>query len=368
MLIGLAQSRFNMNTPYVLILAGGSGERFWPLSRSYRPKHLLRLLSDKTLLEETVERLEGFVPQDRVIILTSSAQIEEIRSLLPGVPTENIVAEPAKRDTAPAVALGVGLVARLDPQATMIMLPADHIIQDRAGFIADLRLAAEAAQSTGAIVTLGIPPTWACPGFGYIEEGESTDLAGHDLPVGKLRHVVRFREKPNAELAETFFNSGNFRWNAGIFIWTIPSILCELQRHQIQLAQFVADLRTTTDIQALLDSVFPGLPKISIDYAVMEQASSVLAVRAGFDWDDVGSWTALTKYLPADSDSNHGNTTIFQKDSSHNLVFSENGLPIALVGVNDLIVVQAKDAILICNRHDAQDIKAIIPLLPPELT
>jgi len=352
--------------PYILILAGGSGERFWPLSRSTKPKHLLCLLSGKTLLEETLERLEPMAPADHIFILTNQVQAPIIRELLPNVPEANIIAEPAKRDTAPAVALGVGLIARKDHQATMVMLPADHIIQNRETFLDDLRLAVAAARENHAIVTLGIPPTWACPGFGYIEEGEPRKVPAEfeHLPTGKLKDVARFREKPNQELAESFLNSGNYKWNAGMFVWTVPVILSEFQRQEPRLADFITQLSNSQDPESMIAEVFPNLPKTSVDYAVMERASRVLEVQAGFDWDDVGSWTALTKYLPADADSNHANTTVIAKDASHNLVFSEEKLPVALVGVSDLIVVQAKDAILICSRHDAEAIKAIIPELP----
>ncbi len=355
--------------PYILILAGGSGERFWPLSRTTRPKHLLRLLSNKTLLEATLERLTALVPADHVFILTNAVQAPIIRELLPQMPSENIIAEPAKRDTAPAVALGVGLISRRDHQATMVMLPADHIIPDSAAFVEDLRLAIAAARNASAIVTLGIPPTWACPGFGYIEEGAPAPLPQgfENAQPGKLRHVTRFREKPNAELAETFIKSGNFKWNAGMFVWTVPMILGELERHEPLLAEFVTRVARADDPDAVIAQTFPSLPKISVDYAVMERATHVLEVQAGFAWDDVGSWTALNKYLPGDDRENHANTTLYSRESTHNMVFSEEGIPIALVGVNDLIVVQTKDALLICNRHDAEDIKAIIPQLPDAL-
>lgn len=352
--------------PYILILAGGSGERFWPLSRATKPKHLLRLLSGKTLLEETMERLAPMAPPDHIFILTNQVQAPIIRDLLPAVPEENIIAEPAKRDTAPAVALGVALISRKDHQATMVMLPADHIIQNRDTFLDDLRLAVAAARQNHAIVTLGIPPTWACPGFGYIEEGEARETPPEfaSFPSGKLRDVARFREKPNAELAETFLSQGNYKWNAGMFVWTVPVILSEFQRQEPRLADFITQLSGSPDPDAMIAKHFPELPKISVDYAVMERATRVLEVQAGFDWDDVGSWTALTKYLPADAEANHSNTTVIAQDATHNLVFSEEKLPVALVGVNDLIVVQAKDAIMICSRHDAEAIKAIIPKLP----
>src|SRR5689334_12826840 len=195
------------NSIYALILAGGSGERFWPLSRRNRPKQLLRLVSERTLLEETVARLDGLVPAERILILTNVEQEKAVRDLLKGFPKENIVAEPAKRDTAAAIALGVGWVALRDHFATMVVLPADHVISNRDAFRETIEVAAEAAQQTGSLVTIGIKPTWACPGFGYIEQGAPLPNRQKSPAVHR---VIRFREKPNADLAESFLRKGNF--------------------------------------------------------------------------------------------------------------------------------------------------------------
>jgi mannose-1-phosphate guanylyltransferase len=354
------------NSLYVLILAGGSGERFWPLSRRSRPKQLLSLLSKETLLEATLRRLEGFVPPERVLILTNADQEAGVREIARGLPAENIVAEPAKRDTAAAIALGVGWIAARAPNATMIVLPADHLIRDTEGFQRTLRTAVAAAQRTGDLVTIGIKPTWACPGFGYIETGPLRPMADAS-PGPPVFSVARFREKPSAELAEAFFSQGNFRWNAGMFIWTIRSILSAFERHAHPLADFVNKLHGNTDFVTLLREVFPTLPKISIDYAVMEKAGHVLVVEADFDWDDVGSWTAIAKYLPAAGAGNRSNTAVQTLDADNNIVFSTQPQLIALLGVHDLIVVQTADALLICNRYEAERIKQVVALVPPEL-
>src|SRR6266487_4617644 len=226
-------SHFASNMPnpiYALILAGGSGERFWPLSRRARPKQLLRLVSEKTLLEETLARLEGLVPYERILILTNTEQESAVRKLLGSFPKENIIAEPTKRDTAAAVALGTGWVVARDHAATMLVLPADHVISNRAAFQETLALAADTAEETGELVTIGIKPTWACPGFGYIEQGEPVRLRnGSDK--GSIHRVRCFREKPNPDLAESFLRKGNFRWNAGMFVWSVPTVLSEFNRH-----------------------------------------------------------------------------------------------------------------------------------------
>lgn len=347
---------------YVLILAGGSGERFWPCSRRARPKQLLRLFSERTMLEETIARLGDAVPPERVFILTNSEQEAAVRSVCPQLPPDNIVAEPAKRDTAPAVALGVGLVLRRDPHAVMAVLPADHLIKDADAFRRDLLAGARAAAQSGALLTIGIKPTWACPGFGYIEQGRRTKA---DEPA--IYEVRRFREKPDAALAESFLRQGNFRWNAGMFIWSIPAIMGELTKHAPELAAFVSRMRTAPDLAALLASDFPTLPKISVDYAIMENASRVLELEAGFDWDDVGSWVAVSKYLDPHDAGNASNCPLTLHEAAHNIVFSGRRKHVALAGVQDLIVIDTDDALLVCHRSEAEKIKKLVPQVPAEL-
>ena len=349
---------------YALILAGGSGERFWPLSRKSKPKQLLALFSDQTLLENTVTRLKGLVEPKNILILTNQDQEVAVRELMPELPAENIVAEPAKRDTAAAIALGVGWVSKRDRTATMIVLPADHLIQDTAGFQKTLKTAAAAAEESGNLVTIGIKPTWPCPGFGYIEQGDKITKATKE--GADVYEVVRFREKPNAALAETFLKQGNFRWNAGMFIWTIPSILSALHRYTPELGMFVEKVHECSDLTALLKKHFGGLPKISIDYAIMEKAHALM-VEATFDWDDVGGWAAAAKYWKQDDHGNIGNAVMTTHESLNNIVYTTEKTHIALMGVRDLIVVQTGDSILIASRHDAENIKKLVGKIPPEL-
>jgi mannose-1-phosphate guanylyltransferase len=351
---------------YVLVLAGGSGERFWPLSRKSRPKQLLALFGKETLLESTLRRLDGIVPPQNILILTNAEQEAGVRKLAKSLPAENIVAEPAKRDTAAAIALGVGWIAARDANATMVVLPADHLIQDAIGFQKTLRTAVTAARQTGELVTIGIQPTWACPGFGYIEMGHAVSMReSNDGPA--VHEVVRFREKPNAELAEQFLRQGNFRWNAGMFIWTISAILSALRRHAPELAAFVSRLHAGENFSKLLLEQFSQLPKISIDYAVMEKAARVLMVESAFDWDDIGSWTAIAKYLPEQSPTNVANADLTVVESHNNLVYSTSKRRVALLGVSDLIIVETADALLVCNRHEAEKIKHLVAKVPTEL-
>lgn len=350
---------------YALILAGGSGQRFWPISRDSLPKQLLKLFGDKTLLEMTVDRLDGLVPTENIVILTNKQQEAAVRKLLPQLPKENIIAEPEKRDTAPAIALGVGWVVARDPTATMMVLPADHLIKDQKEFHRVLTNAAKAAEVGSSLVTIGIKPTWACPSYGYVERGRRASLPGVDDQA--VYEVERFREKPNPDLAEHFINQGTFTWNAGMFIWTIPAIFSELSRHCPALADFVSELRNSKDFSATVSKQFGKLPKLSIDYALMERASRVLNIEATFDWDDVGNWTSVGRYLTNDEHGNQHNCAFSQLDSSSNLVFSQTGQHIALLGVQDLIIVSAKDALLITSRSHAESIKKLADQLPKEL-
>ncbi|MDQ6626285.1 MAG: sugar phosphate nucleotidyltransferase, partial [Verrucomicrobiota bacterium] len=296
-------------------------------------------------------------------ILTNVEQEAAVRELLPEFPRENIVAEPAKRDTAAAIALGVGWVAARDHMATMVVLPADHVIKDTGAFQETLRAAAAAAQTGGALVTIGIKPTWACPGFGYIEQGKRIE----SLDTGVVHHVVRFREKPNVDLAETFIRQGNFRWNAGMFVWTVPSVLSEFNRHTPELAHFISKVSTRETFQQTLAENFSELPKISFDYAIMEKADRVLMVEATFDWDDVGGWQAMAAYFAKDDDGNATKSPVTAIDSTDNIVFADDGSKIALLGVHNLIIVRTGDALLVCDRHEAEKIKTLIGKLPAEL-
>ncbi len=359
-----------MPTPentYALILAGGSGTRFWPLSRDSRPKQLLDLFGTGTLLEHAVRRLEGLVPVENILILTNRKQVDAVRENASMIPAENVFAEPAKRDTAPAVALGIGLVAARNPEAVMMVLPADQLIQDASAFQSVMRDALATAESAEGLVTIGIHPTWPCPSYGYIERGERSSISGLDCENPPFE-VKCFREKPNPELAEQFLRQGGFSWNAGMFVWSLPVVIQQLASHAPELAHFISELRRSKDIPATVAAQFPELPARSIDYALMENADRVLNIEATFDWDDVGSWISVAKYLDKYGSENRANEAITELDSENNIVFNARpGSRVALLGVDDLIVVQTEDALLIANRHQADAIKNLSGLLPEEL-
>ena len=267
-------------------MAGGSGERFWPMSRQSTPKHLLRLLDEKTLLETTVLRLGSLIPIENTFILTNAAQLEATRAALPFLPSKNIIAEPCKRDTAPACALATAIARALDPDAVCIVLPADAMIHNVSRFCDQLGDAVDEASSSGAIVTLGIPPTFPATGYGYLEAGAARTSGTRGSSIHTLQ---RFVEKPDLEQATQYLNKGTFYWNAGIFVWKTSAFLDEARRQLPPLADFIEAMKSEADLPALLSERFASLPKISVDYAIMENARNVATVIADFDWDDVGA-------------------------------------------------------------------------------
>jgi mannose-1-phosphate guanylyltransferase len=350
---------------FACIMAGGSGERFWPMSRAQTPKHLLKLFSDRTLLEETVRRIGSVVPAQNIFVLTNAVQLPGTRAALAGlIPEAQIIAEPAKRDTAPAAALATALVrARGGENATLALLPADAFIKDTAIFAQQLATALPRAAETGAILTIAIKPDHAATGFGYLEMGEERVKGAG----GQVRAVKRFVEKPDLATAERYVASGDFAWNAGMFFWRVSTFLEEAQCNAPELAAFVREYpKGTAEGEKFMAERFPVLPKISVDYAIMEKARNVETLLAQFDWDDVGLWTAVPKHLPNDAAGNASRGQMVAIDSTNNITVS-NGRMIALCGVKDLVVVETADAVLVCHKDAVQEIKKICGKLPKEL-
>jgi mannose-1-phosphate guanylyltransferase len=348
---------------FACVMAGGSGERFWPMSRAKTPKHLLKLLSERTLVEETVRRIGAVVPKENIFVLTNEVQLPGTRAALQGlVPAEQIIAEPAKRDTAPAAALATALVrARGGEDATLALLPADAFIADADGFGRQLGAALPRAASSNAILTIAIKPDHAATGFGYLEMGDERARGA----TGVIREVKRFVEKPDAATAQRYVESGHYAWNAGMFFWRVGTFLGEAERNSPELAKFIREF-PTGNFSGYLAQHFPTLPKISVDYAIMEKARAVETLLAEFDWDDVGLWTALPKHLKTDTAANASRGPVFVAGASNNIAIS-NGRTIALCGVKDLVVVETADAVLVCHRDAVQDIKKIVQQLPKEL-
>lgn len=364
---------------YACIMAGGSGERFWPMSRQRSPKQLTKLFGDSTLIEDTVRRLEGVVRRENIFVLTNQVQLDATRAALPMLEPDQIVAEPAKRDTAPAAALAVALVRSRDPKGVMALLSSDALIH--AGERCGQQIGAALAQATksNALLTFGIPPNFASTGFGYLETG---DEVGRGAEGSVFRRVKRFVEKPDAATAQHYVESKRFLWNAGMFVWRTELFLAEAERHAPGLAKFIREFPAAhpaagtgqkvspgvrTAAQLYIEERFPTLePKVSLDYAIMEKAAAVETVIADFDWDDVGLWTALPKHIPPDPSGNTIRGAAVAVAATNNIVVS-NGRMIALCGVKDLVVVETADAVLVCHRDAVQNIKQVVQHLPKEL-
>jgi mannose-1-phosphate guanylyltransferase len=347
---------------YVVILAGGSGTRFWPLSRTKTPKQLMSVFGGRSMLQRTVERVLPLRPSG-IIVVTNALQAEETsRQLaeLGSCPIE-VVEEPVGRNTAPAIALAAAVIARRDPDATMLVLPADHYIRDEVEF-RRIAVRAAAAASGGALVTLGIEPTRPETGYGYIEAGPSTD-GGGACPV------KRFVEKPDLARALEFLDAGNFYWNSGMFIWKVGAIRDELARLMPDLAAAMESLSPAATRDPLLlkqevARIYGEIGSESIDYGVMERAARVLVIPASFGWSDVGSWSALPEVIDAGVDGNVAINVgeLICHDARESLVYG-NGKVAALVGVEGVIVVDTADALLVCHRDRAQDVKKIVEKL-----
>jgi mannose-1-phosphate guanylyltransferase len=346
---------------YAIIMAGGGGERFWPMSRMRTPKQLLALVSKRTLIEETVARIEPLFSRRNILVITNSQQAQKIGALLPQLPRRNIIAEPMRRDTAAAVALAATIVGERDPSATMAVLPADHVIREPERYRQVLSDCLALAQREKALVTIGIHPHEPNTGYGYIEVG-ARKTTGTRTNFFRAR---RFVEKPDLSTAKRYLASGKYRWNAGMFVWSFEAIREGLQRHMPEVTAQIARLRPWVDTArfgSALRKIYPGLPRISIDFGLMEKASNVVVADGKFAWDDVGSWVALENHLPRGTEGNVARGRLMTLRSHNNIIIGNKKL-IATLGVRDLIIVQTDDATLVCHRDEAQKIKELVAAL-----
>ena len=345
---------------YAVILAGGRGERFWPLSTSHRPKQLLSLVSRKSLLAEAVDRLQGLIPPERVFVITTRDLVAASREAAPRLPPGHIVGEPVGRDTAAAVAVGAGLVQARRRDGVFCVLTADHVIGDVPVFQRTLAAGLAQAAEHEALITIGIPPVEPNTGYGYIDAGEG---AGARDGVEFLK-VRRFVEKPDLATAKQYCAAGHFYWNSGMFVWSVGSLEAAFRTHRPALAGLSGRVSSAppAELDAVLDREYGVLEKISIDYALMEKAGNIIMAKSKFAWDDVGSWTALTSHLPKDPAANAVAGTCEVLDAESNVVISQDRLT-ALIGVKDLVVVQAEGVTLICPKDRAQDVKKLVEKL-----
>lgn len=348
---------------YAVILAGGYGERFWPASTAARPKQLLSLLGDRTMLEMAVDRLDGLIPPERVLVLTSADLVEATAEAAPSLAAENIIGEPMRRDTAAAVALAAAVVKARDSQGVFCILTADHVMGDLGRFRATLREGLELASTEHVLITIGITPRHPATGYGYIEAVTAHD-GTTDGPDGEIefRRVERFVEKPDRATAERYVASGDFWWNSGMFMWSADSVRAAFVAHRPELAAFIDEMVPTVDTSGFanaLEAGFEPLEKISIDYALMERADNIVMAVGTFAWDDVGSWPAVGNHLETDDAGNAFMGELETLDASSNVVISEGRLT-ALIGVDDLVVVHTDRATLICPKDRAEEVKKLV--------
>jgi mannose-1-phosphate guanylyltransferase len=349
---------------YAVILAGGSGKRLWPLSRQARPKQLLDITcTERPLLLETFERLEPLVAPEDIYVITAQRYVESTRRELASVPSSNIITEPEGRGSAPAIGLAALHLWHRDPDAVMVCLPADHHIAEPDRF-RDALLAAEQVAQDGHLVTLGIRPTYAHTGYGYIEIGEELRQAG-GFPVHAVR---RFTEKPDEQSARIFVAGGRHLWNSGMFLWKASTILDEIEKHLPRLHQCLHEVGCvlgTPDAQAVLERAWSGVERETIDFGVMEKAEDVVVIPVDMGWSDIGSWASLTDLLPADSQGNVVVGKHLGLGTERCVIYSPRRL-VATVGVENLVVVETEDAILVCSRDRAEEVKALVDKLDEE--
>ena len=358
------------NDRYVIIMAGGRGERFWPVSRERTPKQLVTLLGNRSFLQQAVDRVLPLVPLKNIYIITNAVQAPQVRKQLPKLPKQNVVAEPVGRDTCAAVTLGAAIVGQRSTSAVMAVLPADHVIPEEKKFQQVLADSFDLASRGQVIVTIGIKPTEPATGYGYIRVGNTLPPPQGVKPYKTtFFKAEQFVEKPNFDRALEYVNSGQYRWNAGMFVWSFVTITQGLEKHQPELGaacQRWFKVAGTPKLDRALAKEYPGLKKISIDYALMEHAQNVVVADGSFAWDDLGSWTALARHLKQDAEGNCAVGDFIHVDGARNIIFdarTKNRTPIAVVGLRDSILVQTDDAVLLAHKSQAQKVKEMVKKL-----
>ncbi len=353
---------------FVIIMAGGRGERFWPVSREKMPKQLLTLLGKRSFLQQAVDRVLPLVPAKNIFVITNETQLPEVRKQLPKVPKANLVAEPVGRDTCAAVTLGAALVGARSTTGVMAVLPADHIIPDENKFRQVLSDAFDLASRGQAIVTIGIKPTEPATGYGYIRVGEALPPpAGAKKYKTTFFRAEQFVEKPHFDRALEYLGSGQYRWNAGMFVWSFVTVTEGLQKHQPEMyaacQRWFKVANQPVKLEKALAKEYPEIKRISIDYALMEKAQNVIVADGTFEWDDLGSWTALARHLKADPEGNCAVADFIHVDAARNIIYDarvKNRTPIAVVGLRDAILVQTDDAVLLAHKSQAQKVKELV--------
>lgn len=354
---------------FVIIMAGGRGERFWPISREKTPKQLIKLIGDRSFLQQAVDRVLPVVPLKNIFIITNATQVDAVRKQLPKLPKDNVVAEPVGRDTCAAVTLGAALVGARSTTGVMAVLPADHVIPNPKKFQQVLSDSFDVASRGQVIVTIGIKPTEPATGYGYIH-------AGHELPPpeGVKRYKTtffkaeRFVEKPDLQRAVEYVSSRHYRWNAGMFIWSFITVINSLEMHQPEMhdacQRWFKAANDPKKLARVLKKEYPDIKKISIDYALLERAHNVVVADGAFEWDDLGAWPALARHVKADPEGNCAVGDFIHVDGARNIIYDArtkaHRTPIACAGMRDSILVLTDDAVLMADKSQAQKIKELV--------
>lgn len=347
---------------WAVIPAGGSGSRLWPLSRSARPKFLLPLLGQQSLLQETFDRLLRLTEPERVLVVCGPAHAAAIARQLPDLPSANIIVEPSPNGTGPALALASALIARVDPGAIMGSFAADHDISDPDAFVVAVETAIRAARG-GDLVTIGLTPTRPETGYGYIERTDEVVLRAGDRVAYR---AARFIEKPDLERATAFVESGRFLWNAGMFVWQVRALSAELKRLQPEIADGVREIARvweSRDQERVTARIWSDLPEITIDHGIMEHAERVAVVPAKIGWSDVGDWSGLGELIEQDGLGNSVRGELLSIETTNSVIWSETGRMVAMVGLDNIIVVDTEDALLVVDREQSQEVKKVVEKL-----
>jgi mannose-1-phosphate guanylyltransferase len=346
---------------YAVIMAGGKGARFWPRSTEARPKHLLDILSEKTILQETVERISPIVSEDKIIVVTNQIHAQEVKKQLPHLLSKNIITEPVGRNTAPCIGLAALHVMRDDPGNVMVVMPSDHFIGNRTEFERVIADAVEVAEKESALVTIGIKPSRPDTGYGYLERGEAVA----EITNSATYKVLSFREKPGLKEAENYLKTANFFWNSGIFIWQASKIMSAIEVYMPELYKGLQEINRGICCEhedIIKKKVYEQIQPVSIDYGVLEKSSNVLMIEGDFNWSDVGSWDALWEILDKDVNGNVTRGNVISVNSRNSFVIGSKKL-VAIIDAEDLIVVETDDGVLICKRGSSQHVKKIVETL-----
>jgi mannose-1-phosphate guanylyltransferase len=349
---------------HAIIMAGGTGTRFWPASTADTPKQLLRLVGETTMLRQTVDRLGDLVPNERRLVVTNQRLVDKVREQLPELPTTAVIGEPCKRDTAPCIGLAALLVSRYDPDATMLVVPADHVIRPAEKFQAAVRQAEQLVdQSPQRIVTFGIKPTYPAETFGYIHRGNSLASSRFLTDAAPTFAVQRFQEKPDTATAQQYLDSGEYYWNSGIFVWRAATILDALHQRQPEMLahlQKIVDAWNTKNGERVFQQEFESIQPISIDYAVMEHATDVAVIEAPFEWDDLGGWQSLARQQGADAEGNTITGRHVGLNTRGSIIRAADDHLVVTLGLKDCIIVHTPNATLVANKHDEEKIRKIV--------